>query len=164
MKNYNRSIDLDLSLGSVWNYLSDLNNFGWFNEHHGEIEFLTEQHQGRGTRFKTRHTFWPIFPIPPLETICLVSLWEKKEMMAKVTIWEQPVINIPLVGQAAVPYTQHWQKYTLSSGQRNKTNFRYQVIYQGLPSWMRKANRYVDAKVLEVMDQELVEIKELLSN
>lgn len=162
MKHYIRDVNINIPLESAWSYFADLNNFGRFNVHHDGVQFLTTEHRGVGVHFKTGHTFWPIFPIPPLETICTVALWEKNEKTARIIVLEKPIINLPSLGHLPVPYTGHTQEYSLSSNREDETNFRYEVLYHGLPAWMKQANKNVDRKVLAVMDKELAAIKELL--
>jgi hypothetical protein len=159
MKHYQKSININTDLNLVWEYLSDLNNFARFNPYHKTISFLTNQIKGQGTLFRTNHSFWPIFPIPNLETICQVTLWDENKK--RINIFEQPILNLPIIGERELKQTNHTQKYSLIEKQEG-ISFVYEVIYKGLPDWMKLANQHVNSKVNQVIQNELIEIKKKL--
>ena len=158
-KLYQKYIDINASLDDVWDYISDLNNFCKYNPNHSTIKFLTEQEQGKGTKFVTKHIFKPIFPIPTLETICSVENWEKKEKKARITIVENP--SIKLFGYRKVPFTEHILDYLIRE-KNEMTSFAYLIWYRGVPKWTGRYHDSVNKKVEEIMENELKEIKNFL--
>lgn len=158
MRLYHQEIEINATLDLVWEYLSNIENFGKFNAYHHGVRFSSEQKQGVGTEFITPHTFWPIFPLPPLDTICKVTHWEKNENQGRIVIAEAPVSKT----QTAVPLTQHSQTYTLSTQGKDKTQLVYEITYNGIPDWVPWYAGYVNRKVNNVMIRELQEIKKLL--
>ena len=164
---YRKEISLDVTVDKAWDFISDLRNFGRFNPHHYGVKFLTENCQGEGTTFTTRHTFWPIFPIPSLETRCVVTSWEKNEFDAAVVVDEQPYVNIRIgsirVGNIDVPLTNHIQRYFLDA-EGSKTNYIFEVEYKGVPAWIPPWFKHVNTRVEKVMINELESIKKHLEN
>lgn len=158
MKLYHQEMEINTPLAVVWQYLQDLQNFGKFNRYHHGVTFSTEQKQGVGTEFVTGHTFWPIFPLPPLKTKCLVTQWEVAKDRVIVSIAETPVTK----RNKPISITKHTQQYTLQARGKNKTKFSYDITYKGIPDWVPVYAKYVNGKVNATMIHELEEIKKLL--
>lgn len=59
----------------VWSVLSDLTHFERNDARRNDFELLHSSREGKGTRFRIKHTLWPIYPFRPNEVICTVTEW-----------------------------------------------------------------------------------------
>lgn len=65
----------------VWSVLSDLTHFERNDTRRNDFELLGSQREGTGTKFRIKHTFWPIFPFRPNEVVCTVTEWKRESQL-----------------------------------------------------------------------------------
>jgi hypothetical protein len=104
----------------VWEALADLQHFARNDPFHHDLVFLSDQYAGPGTCFAVRHTYLPIFPFPPDDVLCTVTVCEPEQ-------------RIDLNECNTNPYKSHRQRFDLERLDARRTRVRYRIAYAGVP-------------------------------
>lgn len=115
----------------IWEILEDTKHFGENDPYHTDLQFLTEQKKGVGTKIRMKHFYRPIFWFNPDYVTCTITVCEPPN---KYLSGCTPLPgHLVLREQNDTAWKTHVQEFILEPRDSSSTRVKFNVSYRVIP-------------------------------
>lgn len=113
--------DIPFPATLIWEILDDTKHFGENDPYHTDLQFLTEQKKGVGTKIRMKHIYRPIFWFNPDYVTCTITKREPVKLLTLVEANEE------------TNWKSHVQEFILEPQGPSSTLVKFNVSYRVIP-------------------------------